>query len=169
MRFAIVLLIGLATGTFSARADDSADWQSCDGNSSPSSINACTRIILRGESSVSDLAVAYSNRGLSRAKNGNNDIALADIEQAINLNPENATAYNNRAFTYLNTGENDLPSKLPTRHSVSTDSKPRLTTIVVWRTRTKAITTALSPISAWRSASIRNWSSLTKTVATPIA
>ena len=51
MRFAIVLLIGLAAGTFSARADDLADWQSCDGNSSESSINACTRIIQRGESS----------------------------------------------------------------------------------------------------------------------
>ncbi len=108
MRFAIVLLIALAAWSFPARADDSADWQSCDGNSSPSSINACTRIILRGEASVSDLAVAYSNRGLSNAKNGNNDIALGDLDQAIKLNPENATAYNNRAFTYLNKGENDL-------------------------------------------------------------
>ena len=76
MRLAIVLLIALAAWSFPARADDSADWQTCDGNSSPSSINACTRIILRGESSVSDLSVAYSNRGLSRAKNGNNDIGL---------------------------------------------------------------------------------------------
>ena len=76
MRLAIVLLIALAAWSFPACADDSADWQTCDGNSSPSSINACTRIILRGESSVSDLAVAYSNRGLSRAKNGNNDIGL---------------------------------------------------------------------------------------------
>jgi tetratricopeptide (TPR) repeat protein len=108
MRFAIVLLIALAAFSVSARADDSADWQSCDGNSSPSSIDACTRIILRGEASVSDLAVAYSNRGLSNAKNGNNDIALADIDQAISLDPENAIAYNNRAFTYLNKGENDL-------------------------------------------------------------
>lgn len=108
MRFAIVLLIGLAAGTFSARADDSADWQSCDGNSSASSINACTRIIQRGESSDSDLSVAYSNRGLGHASSGNNDIALADLEQAINLNPENATAYNNRSYTYLNKGENDL-------------------------------------------------------------
>ena len=131
MRFAIVLLIALAAWSFPACADDSADWQTCDGNSSPSSINACTRIILRGESSVSDLAVAYSNRGLSRAKNGNNDIALADIEQAIHLNPP-------------------------------------LTTIVVWPTRTKAITTAPSPISAWPSASILNWSSPTTIAAMPI-
>jgi tetratricopeptide (TPR) repeat protein len=108
MRFAIVLLIALAAGIFSARADDSADWQSCDGNSSPSSINACTRIIQRGESSDSDLSVAYSNRGLGHASRGNNDIALADLDQAINLNPENATAYNNRSYTYLNKGENDL-------------------------------------------------------------
>src|SRR5512147_2997162 len=108
MRFAIVLLIALAAWSFPASADDSEDWPLCDGNSPQSSIDACTRIILRGESSASDLAVAYSSRGLSNAKNGNNDIALADIDQAISLNPENATAYNNRAFTFLNNGENDL-------------------------------------------------------------
>ena len=108
MRFAIVLLLALAAWTFPARADDSADWQNCDGSSSQNSINACTRIILRGESSVSDLSAAYNTRGLSHAKRGNNDIALADIDQAIALNPENAVAYNNRAFTHLNKGENDL-------------------------------------------------------------
>jgi len=67
MRFTIVLLIGLAAFSFSARADNAADWEFCTGASSPSSIGACTRIIQRGESSVFDLSVAYNNRGLGIA------------------------------------------------------------------------------------------------------
>ncbi|HEX6830303.1 MAG TPA: tetratricopeptide repeat protein [Methyloceanibacter sp.] len=107
MRFAIVLLIALAAWTFPAQADDSADWQLCTGAGSTSNTESCTRIIERGESSDSDLSVAYSNRGLGNANLGDNDSAIADLGQALRLDPRNAIAYNNRGFTYNNKGEYD--------------------------------------------------------------
>jgi Flp pilus assembly protein TadD len=42
-------------------------------------------------------AISYNDRGIAKQKKGDLDGAMADIEQAIRLNPKYAIDYTNRA------------------------------------------------------------------------
>ena len=44
------------------------------------------------------MAHAYHNRGVSKDKLGNYKGAIADYDKAIELNPQYASAYNNRGY-----------------------------------------------------------------------
>src|SRR5690349_16188997 len=71
-------------------------------------INGCTAAIQSEGVSVSDLAVAYHNRGLAYAKRGDLKDAIADFDQAIRLNPQSARPYNDRRITYARQGNFNL-------------------------------------------------------------
>jgi tetratricopeptide (TPR) repeat protein len=73
----------------------------------PGVIAACTRILQRWEDSQSNLAVAFNNRGLAYANLGQNDKAIADLDQAIDFDPQMATAYLNRGAAYESKGEHE--------------------------------------------------------------
>ncbi|MCP4415939.1 MAG: tetratricopeptide repeat protein, partial [Chloroflexi bacterium] len=52
--------------------------------------------------------ITYNNRGITYHDQGKFDLALADYSQAINLNPEDASAFYNRGITYHDQGKFDL-------------------------------------------------------------
>ena len=78
------VLIGTAAlfgATASAAAASRADWDACKGDDPDRSIAACTRIIQgRGETAK--------------------DSAIADLNEAIRLDPKSASAYNNWGSAY---------------------------------------------------------------------
>jgi tetratricopeptide (TPR) repeat protein len=50
----------------------------------------------------------HYNRGLAHAKNGEYDQAISEFTKAIEINPQNADAYNNRGNAYRKKGQHDL-------------------------------------------------------------
>ena len=63
-------------------------------------ISGCTKLIRQGRLSRKNLAIAYFNRGRAHAKKSQYDRAIADLTQAIKLNPKDDKAYNNRGIAY---------------------------------------------------------------------
>jgi lipoprotein NlpI len=70
-------------------------------------IVACTQSIKSGKWKGNNQAINYGNRGKAYMVKGDNDRAIADYNQAISINPRNATFYNNRGIAYRNKGDFD--------------------------------------------------------------
>jgi len=66
-------------------------------------IAACTRWINSGGQSAATLATAYTNRGWAYFQKGQDDLAIADYDQAIRLDPNDAEKFFDRAFAYEDT------------------------------------------------------------------
>lgn len=62
---------------------------------------ACSAVIKLG-GAKENLAIAYSNRGNSFLRRGQNDKAIQDYDQAIGLDPRLADAYRNRGAAWFN-------------------------------------------------------------------
>ena len=84
-------------GSGPARADD---WEACARDSGDAAIAACTRTIKSGNYEGRVLALAYSNRGVEWKNKGDIARAIADYDEAIKHDPEQAAAYNNRGIAY---------------------------------------------------------------------
>jgi tetratricopeptide (TPR) repeat protein len=67
----------------------------------------CTTSIQSGQLSTADLATAYYNRGNAYDDKGDHDRAIADYDQSIRLNPQDAKPYYNRAIAYEAKGDHD--------------------------------------------------------------
>ena len=67
-------------------------------------IAACTRAINSGAGRPS---VNYNNRGDAHRSKGEIDRAIADLTEAIRLDPKYAIAYSNRGLAYSDKDEND--------------------------------------------------------------
>ena len=63
-------------------------------------IFACTSAILSGKWSGKNLSWAYVNRVMAYALKGKLEKALADANEAVRLDPQNAMAFTNRGFVY---------------------------------------------------------------------
>lgn len=63
--------------------------------------------ILASDGIAQTTARDYCNRGVARQKKGDLDGALADFSQAIELNPQDSTAYNNRGLAQMAKGDLD--------------------------------------------------------------
>ena len=95
----ILLLLALP-----AAADN---WSDCLSFHTDLSIKGCTTIIkVKGESKHG-LAVAYFNRGDAYSYKGDLDRAIADYDQAINLEPTYALVYSKRGNAYSYKGDLD--------------------------------------------------------------
>ncbi len=68
--------------------------------SDQATIAACTRVIQTGVTGTK-LSDAYNNRATGYMNTNQDDLALADENQAILNNPNNAQAYNNRGLIYV--------------------------------------------------------------------
>ena len=70
-------------------------------------ISGCTAMIESGKFSGANLAVPFNNRGDAYIWKGNYDRAIADLNEAIRLNPKSSSAYNSRAVGYKAKGDYD--------------------------------------------------------------
>jgi lipoprotein NlpI len=70
-------------------------------------IEACTAVIQSGKLSGQQLASAYNNRGIAYGRKRDFDRAIADYNEAINLDPKHVSAYNNRGVAYDRKGDFD--------------------------------------------------------------
>ena len=71
----------------------------CSSENPEVSIAGCTALIRSGQKSGDDLALAFLNRGLAHAEKGEFDWAIKDYDEAIRLDPANATALYARGVT----------------------------------------------------------------------
>ena len=98
---AAIALLGLLSA---ARADEVAD---CARAADPEArVRACTAIVSGTAFGPEQKAVAYRNRGRARVEAGALDVAIADLDQALQLN-----AADHQAFTYralARTGRGDI-------------------------------------------------------------
>jgi tetratricopeptide (TPR) repeat protein len=80
----------------------------CDTPQGPeAAIIDCTQSINSGKWKGRDLAAFYSNRAAAYNEQGDNDRAIADLNEAIRLDPKLGMAYNNRGAAYNEQGDND--------------------------------------------------------------
>src|SRR5262245_7919320 len=96
-----LLVPGSAVG---APADDRS---TCADVSGDVAIAACSRLIASGRLRGGELAKAYYFRGVEYRDKGELDRAIADLGQAIRLDPKFALAYNNRGLAWDDKGEID--------------------------------------------------------------
>ncbi len=83
------------------------DEQKCLDLSGDEAIAACTRAIDSHTLPTSNLANTYYNRGCEYRNKNQCDLAIADYNQAIQLDPTHVQSYNNRAVCLYNKGEYD--------------------------------------------------------------
>ena len=84
-----------------AQTDQPTNW--ClgkDGATPDQQVNGCTAVIAAGKYSGAALAFAFANRCKAYADLKDTDKALADCNQAIQLDPNYAVAFNNRGFVW---------------------------------------------------------------------
>src|ERR1043166_6935744 len=83
------------------------DWEVCAKGAGDDAIAACTRAIKSGTYNGKTLALAYSNRGVEWRAKGELAKAIADYDEAIKHDPQQAAAYNNRGIAYASAAEYD--------------------------------------------------------------
>ncbi|MGF6311694.1 tetratricopeptide (TPR) repeat protein [Bradyrhizobium sp. i1.8.4] len=85
-----------------AAAADDPSWQACVGRTTAPGdrVTACTTVIDGKTETGKRLAGAYCNRGHGLTEKRELDAALADLDEAIKLDPAYACAYTNRGRVY---------------------------------------------------------------------
>jgi tetratricopeptide (TPR) repeat protein len=105
---ALAVLVSVATV---ADAQQAPNWQWCaneDNKVSPDlAINGCTAVIQSGKESQKNLAIAFYDRGVAFESKKDHDRAIADYNQALELNPGYAIAYVARGNAWSNKGDLD--------------------------------------------------------------
>ena len=109
IRAAGLAILFVAAWTEMTQADFSENIRRCDSDDSHPDIRiaACTRNIESGRFTGQNLAVAFTNRGLSYKRKGQWDRAIADFSEAISLKSDDAHVFNNRGNAYYYKGQLD--------------------------------------------------------------
>ena len=68
-------------------------------------ISGCTAMIRSGQYPNWILVVAYNNRGIAYAHLDKYRLAIQDYDQALRLDPDDASVYHNRGVSYKSVGE----------------------------------------------------------------
>jgi tetratricopeptide (TPR) repeat protein len=76
------------------------DADQCLNGSADERIAACTRAIDSDGLQGNELVAAYGNRGAAYRDKGDSSRAIADLDEAIRLAPQNAEAYRNRGIAH---------------------------------------------------------------------
>ena len=107
MRLALsILLVGVSIST---RAADQHDSDLCGDVKHPDvAIQACNRILNDTNQTGYVRAEVFIKRGLIHYANGDATHAMADFNAAIQLDPKNSMAFNNRGSVYKNEGRQGI-------------------------------------------------------------
>jgi tetratricopeptide (TPR) repeat protein len=107
--FAVVVAIAVLMGTSSAsgQTEQQRNWCYDPAATDPQTIEGCTALVQPGNLHGRDLAIVLYNRGLSYENTKQFNLALADLSQAVSLDPNYAEAFDERANVYLKTGNYD--------------------------------------------------------------
>jgi tetratricopeptide (TPR) repeat protein len=108
MRFGAVavsctFLLGASVPSWSASQSDKDDCK--QRGDLERRIRGCTAVIQDQSESERAHVVAYNNRGITYTWQGDFDRAIADLSEAIRLDPTSAGTYNNRGRAYRDKGE----------------------------------------------------------------
>ena len=111
-RTALVSVLALMVGVISTPVTATTfeeDQKLCNSSETKpdDGIAACTRQIESGRWEGHDLAISYYNRGIFWYDKDENDKAIADYTNAIELSPDYASAFNNRGNAYADKGDLD--------------------------------------------------------------
>src|SRR5262249_16123634 len=105
-----------ARSDFTAAPPSSSQMLQCNSPDPARAIIGCSALIRTGipparsrssaapllsDTAQADMSAVYSTRGVAYQKRGEYDLALADFNQAIRLDPKNAMALRNRGDYYL--------------------------------------------------------------------
>jgi tetratricopeptide (TPR) repeat protein len=97
---ALVIATIIADGLNVTPAAAADDRVMCATASGDVAIAACSRAITSGKYKGNDLSRIYTNRGYEYTKKPDKDRAVADLNEAIRLDPNNARAFNNRGVVW---------------------------------------------------------------------
>src|SRR5262249_21979685 len=83
-------------------------WAACeDAGNIDGVIKACTEVIEAKQDPRDRLSMAFNNRGYAYARLGEFDRAMADLNEALKLDPQNPLAFINRGFTWTTHEEHE--------------------------------------------------------------
>ena len=101
--------LALLTALPRAHAEDTPAWKSCISttNTGAQRFASCSEVIETKSQEGLKLAAAYCIRGHENNEKRELDAALADLDEAIRLDPTYACSYNNRGRTYAFKGDYD--------------------------------------------------------------
>ena len=105
VRSLVSLALALAFYTVPATA---GDWENCVSDGRDSSIKGCTAFLAREGETAPNRARAHANRAIAyHQARGELDRAIADYNRAIELDPNDADAYNGRGVAFEAKGDMD--------------------------------------------------------------
>lgn len=96
-----LLLVGSAAVQAQSREASEAD---CFGEDHGRRIDGCSALLATPNLTAEQQSMALSQRALAWSLRAEHDRAIGDYDAALQLNPYNATAWNNRAWSYFKTG-----------------------------------------------------------------
>lgn len=102
---ALLWTAGLTTG---AAADAVDTCETAGYYDRMEQLAACTEVIEQGLWPRSDMAWVYSNRGNAYVWLDESELAIADYDAALEIDPDYAAAYSNRGAVYHRQGEYEL-------------------------------------------------------------
>jgi tetratricopeptide (TPR) repeat protein len=100
----LLMALTLALIALPAWAQVQTDWCDSPTATDDQTIQGCTALIKSGNDKGAKLSAEYDNRAFAYNDKGLNDLAIADENQALALNPGNSNAFMNRGLGYYGKG-----------------------------------------------------------------